>query len=184
MADLSQLSDDELRNQAGLSQMSDKDLTGAYNQLNAPTAEVPESSFRQPLESEIPKEIPGFMKAVDMIGSGAMKGSLEFTGRLLSFAEKGLTGTDYVQNAYDYWSKKEESDRAKYTGAGFLHGLGELPTEIATTAPLGGPLNVASKAATAIGKSLPYGLQKAVQYRQCPCREHSPRLCLLTISDS
>lgn len=125
---------------------------------------VSESSFRQPSSEELPKQVPGFMKAVDMIGSGAMKGSLEFTGRLLSFAERGLTGTDYVQNAYDYWSKKEEDDRAKYTGAGFLHGLGELPAELLTTAPLGPVLNATSKLATGAGKLAPYGLKKIAEY--------------------
>lgn len=147
-----------------------KTLEDSYNNALAnseavpDTQAIPESQFKPATAEDLPKQVPGFMKTAEMIGSGAMKGSLEFTGRLLSFAEKHTTGTSYVNDAYKHWSDKEEEDRAKYNGAGFLHGLGELPAEIVTTAPAGPLFGASAKMASAAGKAVPYGLQRATQY--------------------
>ncbi len=112
---------------------------------------VSEKEFRPATAEDKPKEVPSFLKSVEMIGNGSMEGSLKWTGRLLSFAEGKTFGTNYVQNAVDHWTTKNAEDAAKFTGAGMLQGLGSLPTEIATTAPIGPLLGTTAKLASTVG---------------------------------
>ncbi len=134
------------------------------NEQNVPENQtVQEKDFRPATAADLPKEVPSFLKSVEMIGNGSMEGSLKWTGRLLSFAEGKTFGTDYVQNAVDYWKDKNEEDAAKFNGAGLFQGTGSLPTEIVTTAPLGPVLGVTGKIASAVGKAAPI-MKKTAEY--------------------
>ncbi len=120
-----------------------------------------------------PLEKPGFLKQAELIGSGHMKGSLNYTARLMNYVGKLTEGTpeetkirgeNPVARAYEYWTEKNAADAQKYAGASTLQGIGELGGELLTTAPVGGVLGGVSKAAQAVGKALPYGLKTLGKY--------------------
>lgn len=137
---------------------------GEYTELsNAPDV-VDEKQF---YKAPPPVEPPGFLKAIEMIGTGAAKGSLEYTARLLSSVEKGLRGGNepsIVPRAYEYWSEKTKEQQDKYVGASAYQGIGSVPAALLTTAPIGGAFGAVGKLASAAGKAAPYGLKTAAEY--------------------
>lgn len=104
---------------------------GTYNELNKSPETISESQFKPATSEDLPKEVPGFMKSVEMIGTGAMMGSLTFTSNLMS-----LVAPDAVKRANEYWSQKMQENAAKYNGAGFLQGLGKVTAETVDTLPI------------------------------------------------
>lgn len=156
---------DELANSYQQPVQSMDDLAASYKSDAVPDSQsVPVSQYNDTVPNKVS---PGFLKSLEMIGSGAAQGMLTFTGSLLSLAEKGLRGggtPTTVPDAVQYWKDKNESDEKKYTGAGILQGAGQLPAEVLTTAPLGGPLGAVMKGAAKVGEVLPTGLKTLGKY--------------------
>lgn len=135
------------------------------SELNVPEDQtVSESQFKPASEfpEAAPKESPGFMKSLDIIATGAAKGSLEFSGRLMSYAESLATGkkAQFVPDVYKALEERQAEQQEKYHGAGLLGALGSASTEIASTAvPLGAGINLVSKGAKAIAYGVPQGIK-------------------------
>ena len=120
----------------------------------------------------MPMEKPEFLKKVEIILSGAAKGSLNYTARLMNFLGSLEESDSYVgqpetespvSRAYGHWTEKNAADKAKYKDAGLYQGIGEVGAELLTTAPVGGVLGAVGKGAEAIGALAPK-FNKAAEY--------------------
>lgn len=165
--DISQLSDEELNKLSGqpdITKLSDKELISSQQSQVADVMSQ-QSSGKSVKPAQL--EVPGFVKSAEMIGSGYMKGSLEFTGRFLSMAERAMRlggEPTVVPDAYKYWDDIGKENAKKYKYAGVLQSVGEIPAEILTTAPLAGALGATSKAAEAVAAAVPYGAKTLAKY--------------------
>lgn len=140
-----------------------------YQQLSNPNYPVEENIVtEEQFTQEGPKkEPPGFMKTLEMIGTGAATGALKYTGHLMSGLEKvakpfSPTTFGALQKTLQAEEKKQQK---KYHGAGIFQGVGSIPAEVASTAyPLGKGFGALSTAALAAAKKAPRGLKTAAQY--------------------
>lgn len=111
-----------------------------------------------PALPELPVEKPGFLKKLEDFGSGAMEGSLTYTAKLLSLAERGLRlggEATTVPRAVEYWAERNK-DGSGYTTAG------KIASEVLTTAPV--PFGAVGKAASLAKELAPTGLKTLAKY--------------------
>lgn len=103
------------------------------------------------------KREPGFMKKLEMIGTGAAKGSLEFTSNLLSLAERGLRlggQPTIVPEAYKSWAEQKKQLDKEYEGPWTT--VGQIGGELLSTAPAGAAMGAVSKAAQGLSTAGKY----------------------------
>jgi hypothetical protein len=158
-------------------QQSQPQYGGSTSQLYSSPNTVSESQFKP--STVVQKQVPDFMKDVDMIGSGAAEAASRYSAALMNAASNIVPKNNPIVSPfgqqpdsklpltqlYDTIKAKNEADVKNYAGAGVLHGIGSVPTELAITAPVAGPaFNAVTKAGEVAGLLAPKGLQTAAKY--------------------
>ncbi len=113
---------------------------------------------------------PSFLKSVEMIGSGAMKGSLTFTANLLDYTDRRLQGIkgkapSTISDAVDYWTNVVDKNKKEYPSS-MASDVGQVGAEMISPiwGPVGKGLELAGQAGKFAGEMLPYGAKTIGKY--------------------
>lgn len=126
-------------------------------------------SFETNAQGKFVKQ-PSFLKSVEMIKTGAMKGSLTFTANLLDYTDRKLQGIkgnapSTISEAVDYWTKEVDKNKKEYPKSG-ASDIGQVGAEMLSPiwGPVGKGLELAGKAGKFAEEMLPYGAKTLGKY--------------------